>query len=556
MTHIRNQLKYAQQRVTELEAEKLALQERVNGTVDIRQVNTELREKRSTMAFLDTQRELVVRELEVMTEHLSKAKDGSAPLDMEAIQSGALEDFSISMHKLKDSLSVQIEELMHKKNELTTEVAGLIQTKEKNIQEFENLNSKNTQLAELNNQLVHNIQELYKHNKYPNGGTIPGLASPAASSSGLGIFTNQQNRDPMFDGRSVTSTDNSISQLSGVTEVDRESNSGSATKATAQPVKKFNWKKGAKNVSKGFKGAFGNTQNSTLREEQFTESVPYGSLPLNEATGNSNISLPHRGGGPEPKNQTWNFLTAQRAAQQSSKPGQTLQPGGSQSSITALPAETCGFFCVPCCIYIANDSHLALFGSSLARRTSFEKRLVPSIVTRCIAEVESRGMLIEGVYRKSGSATQVKAIQAGFERDYITPGYDIADPDLDIHAVTSVLKQYFRRLPTPLITWEVYDGFLDAATAEGISDEDRAAGMRTCVARLPHAHRDTLELLVEHLVRVMERESENLVGDPHSMLRFWKDTMTDCGNTDDTYQSCSCLRADYNAAGIRGARDD
>jgi len=120
-------------------------------------------------------------------------------------------------------------------------------------------------------------------------------------------------------------------------------------------------------------------------------------------------------------------------------------------------------------------------------------------------------MLVEGIYRKSGSATQVKAIQAGFERDYITPGYDIADPDLDIHAVTSVLKQFFRRLPTPLITWEVYDGLLDAATAEGISDEERAAVMRTCVGQLPQAHRDTLELLVEHLVRVMEQASENLV---------------------------------------------
>lgn len=126
-------------------------------------------------------------------------------------------------------------------------------------------------------------------------------------------------------------------------------------------------------------------------------------------------------------------------------------------------------------------------------------------------------MPVEGIYRKSGSASQVKAIQAGFERDYITPGYDIADPDLDIHAVTSVLKQYFRRLPLPLITWEVYDGLLEAGTIEGISDDERAAGIRSCVARLPHAHRDTLELLVEHLVRVMERDGENLVCLPLSL---------------------------------------
>jgi len=460
------------------------------------------------MAFLDTQRELVVRELEVMTEHLHKAKDSNAPLDMGSLQSGALKDFTLSMHRLKDSLSGQIEDLMHKKNELTAEVLNLIQTKEMNIQEFENLNAKNAQLAELNNQLVHNIQELYKHTKHPNAASIPGLTSPPPS--GLGITPNQ-GRDMSFDGRSATSADNSISQLSGVTEVDRESNVSIAAKA--QPAKKFNWKKGAKNVSKGFKGAFGNTQSSSLREEQFTEGVPYGSLPMNESTGNLNISLPARGGGPEPRSQTWNFLSAQRAAQQSGKLGQTLQTTGSQSSVVALPAESGESFCVTSGKSVSLLTFIiAVFGSSLARRCSFEKRVVPSIVTRCIAEVESRGMLVEGIYRKSGSSSQVKAIQAGFERDHVTPGYDIADPDLDIHAVTSVLKQYLRRLPTPLITWEVYDGLLEAATVECMGDDERAAGIRTCVAKLPHAHRDTLELLVEHLVRVMEREAENLVG--------------------------------------------
>lgn len=340
LTQVRSQLKYAQQRVADLEAERLTLQERVNGTVDIRQVNTELREKRSTMAFLDTQREFVVRELEVMTDHLSKAKESNVPLNVETLQNGALKDFSASLHKLKDSLGSQIEELMHKKNELTMEVASLIQVKEKNIQEFENLNAKNTQLAELNNQLVHNVHELYKHAKQPNTASIPALVSPP--SSGLGIFANP-GRDGSFETRSTTSADHSISQLSGVTEVDRESNYSAAAKA--QPAKKFNWKKGAKNVSKGFKGAFGtNTQNSSLREEQFTEGVPYGSLPANEGSGVSNISLPQRGAGPEPRAQTWNFLSAQRAAQQSGRPGQMLQAGSSQLSVVALPAESGEFF--------------------------------------------------------------------------------------------------------------------------------------------------------------------------------------------------------------------
>lgn len=68
-------------------------------------------------------------------------------------------------------------------------------------------------------------------------------------------------------------------------------------------------------------------------------------------------------------------------------------------------------------------------------------------------------MDVEGVYRKSGASSQVTQVRNGFEK---SSEYDISDPDLDIHAVTSALKSYFRRLPVPLITFDVYDQFLEA----------------------------------------------------------------------------------------------
>jgi hypothetical protein len=68
-------------------------------------------------------------------------------------------------------------------------------------------------------------------------------------------------------------------------------------------------------------------------------------------------------------------------------------------------------------------------------------------------------MDVEGIYRKSGGNTQVNQVRSGFER---TSDYDISDPDLDIHAVTSALKNYLRRLPVPLITFDLYDQFLEA----------------------------------------------------------------------------------------------
>jgi hypothetical protein len=115
-------------------------------------------------------------------------------------------------------------------------------------------------------------------------------------------------------------------------------------------------------------------------------------------------------------------------------------------------------------------------------------------------------MDVEGVYRKSGGSGQVNLLKVGFEKN---DDYDVSDPDLEIHAVTSCLKQYFRRLPVPLITFDVYDSLLDAARTE--DREKRASRMREAVQSLPRSHRLCLEFLIFHLARVTAHEKDNLV---------------------------------------------
>ncbi len=110
---------------------------------------------------------------------------------------------------------------------------------------------------------------------------------------------------------------------------------------------------------------------------------------------------------------------------------------------------------------LAAEHPSTLFGSELVDRAEYERRQIPSVVTRCIEEVELRGMDIEGIYRKTGGSGQVKLIQEGFDK---TEDYDISDPGFDITAVTSVLKQYFRKLPTPLLTFDVYDRILESTS--------------------------------------------------------------------------------------------
>ena len=113
---LRNELRRTQQRVAELEAEKNGLQESMHSAADIRQANTVLREKRNTMAVLDTQREMVIRELEIMTEHLKHAKASNGSMDINQLKSEILKDFANSLQKLKDQLGGQIEDLIVKRS--------------------------------------------------------------------------------------------------------------------------------------------------------------------------------------------------------------------------------------------------------------------------------------------------------------------------------------------------------------------------------------------------------------------------------------------------------
>ena len=116
-------------------------------------------------------------------------------------------------------------------------------------------------------------------------------------------------------------------------------------------------------------------------------------------------------------------------------------------------------------------------------------------------------MDVEGIYRKSGGNSQVQMVKECFENDL--DDFDLSDPDLDIHAVTSGLKQYFRKLPMPLITYDVYDLLLDATAIP--DTEERVRAMQRAVVELPKAHRAVLEFLIFHLARITKHAEVNMM---------------------------------------------
>ncbi|GLB37138.1 putative protein kinase C conserved region 1 (C1) domains (Cysteine-rich domains) [Lyophyllum shimeji] len=135
-------------------------------------------------------------------------------------------------------------------------------------------------------------------------------------------------------------------------------------------------------------------------------------------------------------------------------------------------------------------------------------RQVPIIVEKCIQAVEALALDYEGIYRKTGGTGQSKAITQLFERgDYMS--FDLRDSDRfnDICSVTSVLKNYFRALPVPLLTYDLHDDFMAAVHLK--DHTARHSTLVELVNKLPDEHYYTLRLLMLHLNRVRDRAEVN-----------------------------------------------
>ncbi|KAL7983183.1 hypothetical protein Chor_000045 [Crotalus horridus] len=146
-----------------------------------------------------------------------------------------------------------------------------------------------------------------------------------------------------------------------------------------------------------------------------------------------------------------------------------------------------------------------VFGVKIGVVTKRERSKVPYIVRQCVEEIERRGMEEVGIYRVSGVATDIQALKAAF--DINNKDVSVTMSEMDVNAIAGTLKLYFRELPEPLFTDELYPNF-----AEGIALSDPVAKescMLNLLLSLPEPNLVTFLFLLDHLKRVAEKENIN-----------------------------------------------
>lgn len=146
-----------------------------------------------------------------------------------------------------------------------------------------------------------------------------------------------------------------------------------------------------------------------------------------------------------------------------------------------------------------------VFGVKINVVTKRERSKVPLIVRQCVEEIERRGMEEVGIYRVSGVATDIQSLKAAFDTN--NKDVSLMMRDMDVNAIAGTLKLYFRELPEPLFTDELYPNF-----AGGIALSDSVAKescMLNLLLSLPEPNLVTFLFVLDHLKRVAENESVN-----------------------------------------------
>ncbi|XP_073189701.1 beta-chimaerin isoform X4 [Lepidochelys kempii] len=131
--------------------------------------------------------------------------------------------------------------------------------------------------------------------------------------------------------------------------------------------------------------------------------------------------------------------------------------------------------------------------------------------------VRCSGLKSEGLYRVSGFTEHIEDVKMAFDRDG-----DKADISAslypDINIIAGALKLYFRDLPIPVITYETYSKFIEAAKIS--NPDERLEAVHEVLMLLPAAHYETLRYLMIHLKKVTLNEKENFMNSENLGIVF------------------------------------
>ncbi|XP_051878326.1 rho GTPase-activating protein 17a isoform X2 [Pristis pectinata] len=143
------------------------------------------------------------------------------------------------------------------------------------------------------------------------------------------------------------------------------------------------------------------------------------------------------------------------------------------------------------------------FGTALEEHLKRSGREIALPIEACVMMLLETGMKEEGLFRIAAGASKLKKLKAALDCSTSQLEEFYSDP----HAVAGALKSYLRELPEPLMTFQLYDEWVQAASVPE-PDKKLQALWLTC-SKMPKSHSSNFRYLIKFLSKLAQYSEMN-----------------------------------------------
>ncbi|NP_001395157.1 rho GTPase-activating protein 44 isoform 6 [Mus musculus] len=143
------------------------------------------------------------------------------------------------------------------------------------------------------------------------------------------------------------------------------------------------------------------------------------------------------------------------------------------------------------------------FGKPLEEHLMISGREIAFPIEACVTMLLECGMQEEGLFRVAPSASKLKKLKAALDCCVV----DVQEYSADPHAIAGALKSYLRELPEPLMTFELYDEWIQASNIQ--EQDKRLQALWNACEKLPKANHNNIKYLIKFLSKLSEYQDVN-----------------------------------------------
>ncbi|XP_041830177.1 rho GTPase-activating protein 44-like isoform X4 [Melanotaenia boesemani] len=143
------------------------------------------------------------------------------------------------------------------------------------------------------------------------------------------------------------------------------------------------------------------------------------------------------------------------------------------------------------------------YGKPLEEHLALSGRDIAFPIEACVTMLLECGMQEEGLFRIAPSASKLKKLKASLDCGVL----DVQEYSADPHAIAGALKSYLRELPEPLMTFELYNDWIQASNIQ--DPEKRLQALLGACEKLPPANNNNFKYLIKFLSKLTEYQDVN-----------------------------------------------